>query len=110
MHDADDAVECRADGGVLAGEVLIERSQRAACVRLVAIGEGPPAARARPERPGGSGHFYRRMMRAMSNIERLRVPEYLPEPMSQYTDGVLADGWLYVSGIIAVDKEGKLVG
>jgi len=46
----------------------------------------------------------------MSNIERLRVPDYLPEPMSQYTDGVLADGWLYVSGIIAVDKDGKMVG
>ena len=46
----------------------------------------------------------------MSNIERLRVPDYLPEPMSQYTDAVLADGWLYVSGIVAFDKDGKMVG
>lgn len=46
----------------------------------------------------------------MSNIERIRVPDHLPEPMSQYTDAVLADGWLHVSGIIAFDKDGKLVG
>lgn len=46
----------------------------------------------------------------MSNIERIRVPDHLPEPMSQYTDAVLAGGWLHVSGILAFDKDGKLVG
>lgn len=46
----------------------------------------------------------------MSKIQRIRVPDHLPEPMSQYTDAVLAGGWLHVSGILAFDKDGKMVG
>ena len=43
-------------------------------------------------------------------LERIRLPEQLPEPISHFTDAVVADGWLWMSGIIAVDKDGKLVG
>jgi reactive intermediate/imine deaminase len=39
----------------------------------------------------------------------LRVPE-LPEPISHYADAVLADGVLYVSGIVPVSEDGVLVG
>jgi 2-iminobutanoate/2-iminopropanoate deaminase len=34
----------------------------------------------------------------------------LAEPISHFTDAVLAGGFLYVSGIVAVDGEGRLVG
>ena len=34
----------------------------------------------------------------------------LAEPISHFTDGVLAGGFLYVSGIVAVDRDGRLVG
>jgi reactive intermediate/imine deaminase len=46
----------------------------------------------------------------MGSIERIRVPDHLPEPMSHYTDGVVAGGWIWVSGMLAVDKDGMLVG
>jgi 2-iminobutanoate/2-iminopropanoate deaminase len=46
----------------------------------------------------------------MSPIERLRLPEQLPEPISHYTDAVVADGWIWVSGLLALDKDGTLVG
>ena len=36
--------------------------------------------------------------------------EDLAEPISHFTDAVLAGGFLYVSGIVAVDGEGRLVG
>ena len=36
--------------------------------------------------------------------------EGLAEPISHFTDAVLAGGFLYVSGIVAVDGEGRLVG
>jgi 2-iminobutanoate/2-iminopropanoate deaminase len=39
----------------------------------------------------------------------LRV-EGLPEPISHYTDAVRADELLFVSGIVAVDARGELVG
>jgi 2-iminobutanoate/2-iminopropanoate deaminase len=41
--------------------------------------------------------------------EEIRV-EGLVEPMSHFTDAVRAGGFLYVSGIIGVDSEGRLVG
>ncbi len=41
--------------------------------------------------------------------EEIRV-DALAEPMSHFTDGVRAGGFLYVSGIIAVDGDGRLVG
>jgi 2-iminobutanoate/2-iminopropanoate deaminase len=36
--------------------------------------------------------------------------ESLAEPISHFTDAVLAGGFLHVSGIVAVDSEGRLVG
>jgi 2-iminobutanoate/2-iminopropanoate deaminase len=46
----------------------------------------------------------------MSPIQRLRLPEQLPQPISHYTDGVVADGWIWVSGMLALDKSGALIG
>jgi reactive intermediate/imine deaminase len=46
----------------------------------------------------------------MSPIERLRLPEQLPEPISHYTDAVVADGWIWISGLLALDRDGVLVG
>jgi 2-iminobutanoate/2-iminopropanoate deaminase len=43
-------------------------------------------------------------------IERLRLPDQLPEPVSHYTDAVVADGWIWVSGMLALDKHGTLIG
>jgi 2-iminobutanoate/2-iminopropanoate deaminase len=51
-----------------------------------------------------------RILIAMSRLRRLRLPEQLPEPISHFTDAVIADGWLWISGMIAVDKDGNLVG
>jgi 2-iminobutanoate/2-iminopropanoate deaminase len=36
--------------------------------------------------------------------------ETLAEPLSHYTDAVRADNLLFVSGLVAVDGEGRLVG
>lgn len=41
--------------------------------------------------------------------EEIRV-DGLAEPISHFTDAVRAGGFLYVSGIVAVDGDGKLVG
>jgi len=41
--------------------------------------------------------------------KEIRV-EGLAEPISHYTDAVLAGGFLHVSGIVAVDGDGRLVG
>jgi 2-iminobutanoate/2-iminopropanoate deaminase len=46
----------------------------------------------------------------MAMIERLRLPDQLPQPISHYTDGVVADGWIWVSGMLAVDASGALIG
>ena len=46
----------------------------------------------------------------MSPVERIRLPEQLPEPISHYTDGVVAGGWIWVSGMLALDAAGALVG
>jgi reactive intermediate/imine deaminase len=45
----------------------------------------------------------------MSGREEIRVPG-LAEPVSHYTDAVRAGELLFVSGCIAVDGEGRLVG
>lgn len=45
----------------------------------------------------------------MSARREIRVTG-LAEPISHYTDAVLAGGLLFVSGAVAVDEEGKLVG
>jgi 2-iminobutanoate/2-iminopropanoate deaminase len=41
--------------------------------------------------------------------EEIRVPE-LAEPVSHYTDAVRAGDLLFLSGCIAVDRDGRLVG
>jgi 2-iminobutanoate/2-iminopropanoate deaminase len=41
--------------------------------------------------------------------EEIRVPE-LAEPISHFTDAVRAGGFLHVSGIVAVDGQGRLAG
>ena len=46
----------------------------------------------------------------MSKIERLRLPDQLPQPISHYTDAVVADGWIWVSGMLALDATGALIG
>ena len=45
----------------------------------------------------------------MSDREEIRVPG-LAEPISHYTDAVRAGDLLFISGCVAVDGEGKLVG
>jgi reactive intermediate/imine deaminase len=45
----------------------------------------------------------------MSAREEVRVPE-LAEPISHYTDAVRAGDLLFVSGVVPVDGEGRLVG
>lgn len=45
----------------------------------------------------------------MSSREEYRV-EGLPEPFSHYTDAVRAGNLLFVSGCVALDVEGRLVG
>lgn len=45
----------------------------------------------------------------MSERREIRV-ERLAEPISHYTDAVLAGGLLFVSGMVAVDGDGRLVG
>ena len=45
----------------------------------------------------------------MSRREEIRVP-WLAEPISHYTDAVVAGDTLYVSGIVPVDPQGAVVG
>ena len=45
----------------------------------------------------------------MNPRKEIRVPG-LAEPFSHYTDGVVAGGLVFVSGCIAVDGDGRLVG
>jgi 2-iminobutanoate/2-iminopropanoate deaminase len=48
----------------------------------------------------------------MSNdaIERIRLPEHLPEPLSHYTDAVWAGDTIWISGMLGLDSTGALVG
>ena len=46
----------------------------------------------------------------MAGIKRVRVPDQLPTPISHYTDGVIAGGWLWISGMLALDRNGRLIG
>jgi 2-iminobutanoate/2-iminopropanoate deaminase len=46
----------------------------------------------------------------MAGIRRIRVAKQLPTPISHYTDGVMAGGWLWISGMLALDAGGRLVG
>jgi reactive intermediate/imine deaminase len=45
----------------------------------------------------------------MSERKEIRAPE-LGEPMSHYTDAVRAGDLVFVSGVVPVDGDGKLVG
>jgi len=46
----------------------------------------------------------------VTQLQRLRLPEQLPEPISHYADGVVADGWIWISGMLALDASGALIG
>jgi reactive intermediate/imine deaminase len=43
-------------------------------------------------------------------MKRIRLAGQLAEPISHYTDGVEAAGFLYVSGMLPMDAAGELVG
>lgn len=43
-------------------------------------------------------------------IERIRLAEHLPEPLSHYTDAVHAGDTLWVSGMLSFDSGGQIVG
>jgi reactive intermediate/imine deaminase len=38
------------------------------------------------------------------------LPQQLPDPISHYTDAVVADGWIWISGTLALDASGALIG
>jgi 2-iminobutanoate/2-iminopropanoate deaminase len=42
-------------------------------------------------------------------VRRIRLPGQLAEPISHYTDGVEASGFLYISGMLPVNAAGELV-
>jgi 2-iminobutanoate/2-iminopropanoate deaminase len=46
----------------------------------------------------------------VTKIKRLRLSDHLPEPISHYADAVRAGGWLYISGMLALDRDGTVVG
>ena len=43
-------------------------------------------------------------------MKRIRLVGQLAEPISHYTDGVEAGGFLYISGMLPMDAAGELVG
>jgi 2-iminobutanoate/2-iminopropanoate deaminase len=43
-------------------------------------------------------------------MKRIRLAGQLPEPVSHYTDAVIAGGFLFVSGLLPVNAGGELVG
>ena len=43
-------------------------------------------------------------------LRRIRLEGKLAEPISHYVDGVEAGGWLWVSGMLATDSAGNLIG
>jgi reactive intermediate/imine deaminase len=45
-----------------------------------------------------------------STVKRIRLAEDLPEPISHYTDAVRAGDTVWVSGLLALDREGTLIG
>jgi len=46
----------------------------------------------------------------IKRIERIRLAEHLPEPISHYTDAVRAGDTIWISGLLAVDAAGAIVG
>ncbi|HLJ61698.1 MAG TPA: RidA family protein [bacterium] len=43
-------------------------------------------------------------------IERIRLADVLPEPVSHYCDAVRAGGYLFISGVVSMDRGGRVVG
>jgi len=46
----------------------------------------------------------------MSEIQRIRLDGKMAEPLSHYTDAVIFDNVLWISGMLGVDVSGKIVG
>ena len=46
----------------------------------------------------------------MSGIQRIRLEGVLPPPVSHYCDAVRAGDVLYISGMVAMDRDGRVVG
>ena len=46
----------------------------------------------------------------MTGIQRIRLEGVLPGPVSHYCDAVRAGDVLYISGMVAMDREGRIVG
>jgi 2-iminobutanoate/2-iminopropanoate deaminase len=46
----------------------------------------------------------------VTGIQRIRLEGVLPPPVSHYCDAVRAGDLLYVSGVVAMDRSGRVVG
>jgi reactive intermediate/imine deaminase len=46
----------------------------------------------------------------MPALQRLRLSDELPEPISHYADAVVAGGWIWISGTLPLDASGAIVG
>jgi 2-iminobutanoate/2-iminopropanoate deaminase len=46
----------------------------------------------------------------VTEIQRIRLPDTIAEPISHYTDAVMAGGFLWISGMLPTDAAGELVG
>lgn len=46
----------------------------------------------------------------MTGIQRIRLEGVLPAPVSHYCDAVRAGDLLYISGTVAMDRDGRVVG
>jgi reactive intermediate/imine deaminase len=46
----------------------------------------------------------------MAEIQRIRLPGQIAEPISHYTDAVIAGAFLWISGMLPTDAGGNLVG
>jgi 2-iminobutanoate/2-iminopropanoate deaminase len=46
----------------------------------------------------------------MTGIQRIRLDGVLPPPVSHYCDAVRAGDVLYISGMVAIDRDGVVVG
>jgi len=58
------------------------------------------------EGPGGGAQ----KRSSMAGIQRIRLEGVLPPPVSHYCDAVRAGDSLFISGIVAMDKDGRVVG
>jgi 2-iminobutanoate/2-iminopropanoate deaminase len=47
---------------------------------------------------------------SMTGIQRIRLEGVLPPPVSHYCDAVRAGDVLFISGIVAVDQDGRVIG